>query len=146
MKIPKIPYLWVIAIPVLSIFLGTASNQAVLIANWGKFPVMVNDREKAKLQARSQNDDDDQAIHFSLRDTSVTMKPGQIDDQGQFIDDTHTVMGHNSRLKFLADYINLRIAIFSPGDGFILLGQWLMQFAPIAWLTLIIRKLCGNTT
>jgi hypothetical protein len=32
---------WIIAIPVLLMFLGAASNQLVLIANHGTFPVMV---------------------------------------------------------------------------------------------------------
>lgn len=36
-------YLWIVALPYALILLGAASNQLVLIANGGKFPVMVNE-------------------------------------------------------------------------------------------------------
>ena len=57
------------------------------------------------------------------------------------MDDVHSVMGHNSRLKFLADYINLQTAIYSPGDGLIELGEWAWGFAPMLWIFLAARRL-----
>ena len=41
-KLFKIPYWYLIAIPLLSIGLGTMSNQVVLWDNFDKFPVMYN--------------------------------------------------------------------------------------------------------
>src|SRR5208282_1411341 len=43
---------YLIAIPLLLVLLGAASNQAVLIANHGKFPVMLNERQVMEFQSR----------------------------------------------------------------------------------------------
>lgn len=138
-------YGWVIAVPILLILLGTASNQAVLVANWGKFPVMVNDRVQAKMIARARERDREESeqssARFSITNTTVRFDARVMNDQGQFVDDVHSVMGHNSRLKFLADYINLRTAIYSPGDGLIELGEWSWGFAPTLWIFLAARRL-----
>ena len=58
---------------------------------------------------------------------------------GEMIDKTHSVMGPNSHLKALADIFPLG-SIYSIGDGFIALGEWLMSFCPYMWLALVIRK------
>lgn len=43
MKFLAKTYLWLAALPYVLIVLGAASNQAVLISNHGKFPVMLNE-------------------------------------------------------------------------------------------------------
>ena len=74
MKIVNSVYGWVIAVPIALILLGTASNQAVLVANWGKFPVMVNDRVQAKMIARARERDKEESeqshVRFSVTNTS----------------------------------------------------------------------------
>lgn len=103
--------LWVLALPLLIGFTGAAMNQAVIAANHDKFPVMVNARNLA--------------AHGGA-------------DQDGLMDDVHCVMTPSTHLNFLADWIDLRDAIYSPGDLLLELGGWLWQFAPIAWFTLII--------
>jgi len=77
---------------------------------------------------------------FSAMNTAVlSNKSGMAD--GQFLDKVHSIMGHNSRLKFLADYLNLGDAIYSPGDMAILLGQWLFPITSCMWLGLALRRL-----
>jgi hypothetical protein len=128
----KIPYWKIIAIPLLLIFSGAASNQAVLVANWGKFPVMVNHRVEQKLKARNAVPD------FSIFRTAVPQNKKA--DTDLMIDDIHCVMTPQSRLKVLADWINLQTDIMSPGDLLIMLGEFLWQFALIAWIVLVIKK------
>lgn len=139
MKI-KVPYWQVIAIPILLFLAGAASNQAVLVANWGKFPVMVNDRALEHFKTHAADDDDQKLVkRFTVLDTAV--REGSMDaNSDQFLDDVHSIMGHNSNLKFLADYINLKTAIYSPGDLLLELGLMLWPFAIPMWLALVIRK------
>jgi len=114
----KFPFWQVLAIPMLFIALGNISNQAVLIANHGKFPVMVNEAQQMKYEQQSQS----------------------LDLPGQFIgDDVHAIMGPNSHLKVLADIFNLD-GICSIGDLFLWAGFWLWGYAPIVWVTLLVSK------
>jgi hypothetical protein len=131
----RIPYWYLIAIPLLLIFSGTVSNQLVFLTNDGKFPVMVNQKE---LEAMTSPDTDVLAILGITKPKKAISSP---DKSNQFIDSQHTVMVPENRLKFLADWINLGEGIYSPGDMAIMLGEYLWTFAPIAWLALVIRKL-----
>ena len=132
----KIPYKFLIIVPLLLIFCGSASNQAVLVANWGKFPVMLNEYQVNKIYAVRHDMED---AGFSALNSSVRLNKPQIDKNDQFIDGVHSIMGHNSRLKFLADWINLQTMIASPGDMLIFLGSWLFAFTPFIWIALILR-------
>lgn len=107
-------YLYVLAIPVLLIVLGAASNQAVLIANHGKFPVMLNAQKVAA------ND----------------LKPGDVIDRRG-----HSVMAPEDHLKPLADIFNVGDGVESVGDFAIDLGGWTWQFAPYLWGFAVIKKL-----
>lgn len=164
MKLPrvKVPYWQIIAIPLLLWFLGAGMNQMVLIANWGKFPVMFNDyqvtliksaQRKACEPAPPKQDElpfwlrqgaptPKSSTTFSMFDTSVATSPvcEAINQNGQFTDNVHTIMGHNSHLKFLADIFDMGPMIFSFGDFLIMLGEYLGEMAGLAWLVLIIRK------
>lgn len=59
-KLFKIPYWYLIAIPLLSIGLGTVSNQVVLWDNFDKFPVMYN-AEKVHKSCQPQEASDKMA-------------------------------------------------------------------------------------
>lgn len=150
----KIPHCSILAIPIFLILSGAASNQAVLVANWGKFPVMVNEQYAAKIDKRNcdgqdifdPDDPDGHGDNFSLLDTSVPKYDAEKTvacQHSQFIDDTHSIMGKNSRLKYLADYVALGDTIYSPGDGLILLGYWLFSYAWIIWATLVFKDALG---
>lgn len=127
----KFPYWYLLAIPALLFAAGVASNQAVLVANHGKFPVAMN------------------AAWMDKFCSTRGMEPDEIDNippascavGGEMIDNTHSVMGPNSHLKFLADIFPLGHAIYSVGDGLLYLGDWLLSFTPFMWLALTIRKL-----
>lgn len=134
----KFPYWYLLAIPILLICMGVASNQAVLVANHGKFPVMLNATWMDKMCSLPVANTEDETYDREVaRIPASSCKRG-----GEMIDDVHSVMGPNSHLKVLADIFPVdRENIYSIGDGFIYLGSWLMSFAPIAWLALTIRKL-----
>lgn len=106
--------LWILALPLLLIGFGAGLNQIVLAANHDTFPVMVNHRKE---------------VHF------------QPDQWGQIDDNDHCVMTGETHLNWLADYIDLQEAIYSPGDLVLMLGEWLWSFAPIVWLTLVFTDL-----
>lgn len=142
----RIPYFYLIAVPVLLVLSGVASNQAVLVANWGKFPVMMNERQvqlQAKMQEQMDQADQKQANDdpFSSFNTSVDTDKIVLDSQSQFLDDVHSIMGHNSRLKFMADIFNMGQFICSIGDLLLWLGEWLGSYSFIMWLGLILRRL-----
>lgn len=142
----KIPYWQFIAIPLLLIFSGVFSNQLVLVANWGKFPVMVNQRQVELMQddfdkPKMDSIFFDSSIHFTKTKQSKLKRPKYPVKDTEFLDDIHSIMGHNSNLKGLADWINLGDAIYSPGDLLLELGEWLFAFTPLMWLVLILCKL-----
>ena len=138
------PYWWVIALPILFVALGALSNQVVLIANHDKFPVMVNNR---KLQGFLRPADEEEVIKSVTIDGLIqiplsTLPVGKVRpyDPDGMIDNVHCIMSPSSRFKALADIWDLR-AIYSVGDGLILLGTWFLSFAQTAWIVLVLRKL-----
>lgn len=153
----KIPYWYLIAVPLLSIGLGAASNQAVLIANWDKFPVMANNErivEWCKPPAPKNTIDLFQLVAPIAPPVKPPKKhdifaaqPAHIDVQacsagGDFFDgdDVHVIMHKESKLKFMADIFDMHGDIFSVGDGLISAGEWAIDWTPLAWLILVIRK------
>jgi hypothetical protein len=117
----RIPYWQLIALPILAMFLGAASNQVVLIANDGRFPVQLN---AASVERYSDN---------SKTVNSIV-----------YLDHIHTVMRPEDHLKLMADVINIG-PIESIGDLFLDLGFWSFQFTPLMWLTLALRNLIGQS-
>lgn len=92
------------------------SNQAVLLANGGKFPVSIN--------AHRQNG-------FS--------------DADGYLDDVHIVMTSHTHLNVLADIFDFkRQGIESVGDALIDLGAWLCAFAPFVWGYEVARRLLNK--
>lgn len=98
--------IWILAIPFLLVLLGAGSNQLVLAANHDKFPVMANERKVAQ------------------------MSP---DAYGIIDDDAHCVMTSETHLNFLADWIDLKSAIYSPGDLILEAGYYSQDWAALVW-------------
>ncbi len=124
--------LWIIAIPLLCLFLGVASNQAVLVANHDKFPVMWNDAKVNlyRLEATKAAEDGDENAEVAL----VLLEHG-------YLDDTHCLMSKDTHLNFLADWIDMKSATYSPGDELIELGEAGLNYAPWIWATVVIGRL-----
>lgn len=107
--------LFILAIPLLVSWTGAGMNQAVLIANGGKFPVMMNELWTARLNG------------------------------GEFIDEYHCRMTAQTRLNFLADYINTHVSVMSPGDILLDIGYTLATYAFIVWATVVVIQLNRKT-
>lgn len=149
--IKKVPYWYVLAIPLLSIALGTLSNQAVLWANGDKFPVMYNS-EKVRVSCQTPDakadvfaaliggQKNDKPSIFAPAPAPKNVDPNLCQNGGKFLDDTHVIMDQSSRLKFLADIVDFHEATYSIGDGFIIFGDWVLSWVGIVWLTLVVRK------
>jgi len=151
MKFPKIPipYWYVVAIPLLSIFLGIASNQAVLVTNGDKFPVLVNNKKLADLRQQQEAEGESLSIDIQIGNKVYKIKESGIPDQvikqavdpDGMIDDTHCVMSKSNHLKALADWIDLGSTVASPGDAAIVAGSLAWPYALPMWIGLILRKL-----
>ncbi len=111
--------LYILVAPYILFGLGVASNQAVLIANHDKFPVMVNPVKLAHM----------------LPD-GVTILPRR----SQMIDTVHETMTKDTHLNALADIFDMG-TIYSIGDFMLQLGEWLMGFTPFVWGYAVIKKL-----
>lgn len=98
--------IWILAVPFLLSFVGSASNQLVLAANHDKFPVMLNERK------------------------TVQFAP---DTYGIIDDEAHCVMTSETHLNFLADWIDLKSAIYSPGDLLLEAGDLASDWAFPVW-------------
>ena len=112
-KFFRITMLWVLLLPGVCMFIGAASNQAVLISNGDRFPVLMN--------------------------ASVISKE-DVDANGM-LDKEHCIMTHATHLNALADIIDTHDAWISIGDIFIKIGLWLAAFCPFVWLALVVQKL-----
>lgn len=108
--------LYIVAIPTLCIVFGAGLNQIVLIANHDKFPVMVN------------------------HDKTVTEDSPEGLNPGDMMDHDHVVMSDTDHFRFLSDIFDLG-SIYSVGDGFIELGEYLSSFAWFVWIYAICRKI-----
>ena len=137
-KLKKLPYWYLIAIPLLLTFMGAASNQAVLIANGDTFPVMVNAEKIQKWCAPVEDADPLAAIIHA-----ITHQPApdlnSCAGGGVFLDGVHTIMQPKDHLKFLADIFDLG-SIYSIGDFGIILGRWMWDWSLSAWVVLVLRK------
>ena len=123
--------LYILAIPVLFMFLGAASNQLVLIENHDTFPVMVNDRKLAAMA-----DHDKQSVETKFKPT-----PAEKQDDTVYLDDVHVEMTSHTHLNFLADIFDMKDAIYSIGDFMLILGDWLGSFTFAIFVFDVVRKL-----
>lgn len=118
-KFIRTTMLWIILTPLAFTFTGALSNQVVLAANHDCFPVMIN----------------------SAKQKDFTEQGAPVIDGITYLDDTHIVMTKYTHLNFLADWIDLKEAIYSPGDMLLELGDWSGIFMPFVWGALVIKKL-----
>jgi len=116
-------YLYVFAIPLLFIFLGAASNQAVIIANNDTFPVRAN---LVKVKA------------------DVGDNPTILPDGTLMLDDVHCLMTSKTRLNWLADNFDFQNSIMSIGDLSLDLGEWSFGYSTLVWGVLVVKKLKDN--
>jgi hypothetical protein len=105
--------LWILLLPYVATYTGAALNQLVIIANHDRFPVM---------------------------GSSVKITKWGPDENGM-LDATHCLMTKDTHLNFLADIFDLGGSIYSVGDGLIYLGEWLGEFCPFVFITVVIMKL-----
>lgn len=124
--------LWIVAVPMLCFFLGAASNQAVLVANHDKFPVMVNDAKVNlyRLEETKAAENGDEAAEVAL----ALLEHG-------YLDDTHCLMTKETRLNFLADWIDWKTATYSIGDLILGLGEIGMKYSPVVWVVVVFGQL-----
>ena len=125
-KLLRSSCLWILLTPYIVLGLGAASNQAVLIANHDKFPVMLNARKLDKILSSSAEAD---------LLTILVIKPKPFlpaPDPDGMIGDVHCVMTKSTHLNALADVFDLG-SIYSIGDFGLYLGQWLMTWMPFVW-------------
>jgi len=110
-------FLWPLLLPFALYFGGAASNQAVLIANHDKFPVMVNSQRLASFEQNS----------------------GKLVDG--MIDDVHCVMTDQTHLNALADIFDFKDAgIYSIGDLMIMSGASSEQSCIFLWIVLALYR------
>ena len=126
-------FLWILLAPYIVTGLGAASNQAVLIANHDKFPVMVN---AVKLDEYTGEPKIDIVTVLTGKPSAEKPKP----TDAAYIDDVHIVMTDQTHLNFLADVFDMHEAIYSIGDFGLMLGEWMQSFCPMVFLALVFKK------
>ena len=109
----RVTFLWILLLPYFFTFVGAASNQAVLIANGDKFPVLLN---------------------------IVKQHEYDVDANG-FLDATHCLMTKNTHLNALEDIFDFHTDIYSVGDLLLETGDWLGSFCTFVWGAFAIAKL-----
>lgn len=135
-KFIRATYLWIFLLPVGLYVAGIGCNQAVLVANQDRFPVMWNTYKAVKLDQdiikATQSKDPDKAedARFDLI---------ALEEYG-YLDDTHILMSDKTKLNFLADWIDFRLATYSPGDMMIFASESLWDYFPFLWAVLICLK------
>lgn len=135
-RILSFAYLWILAIPIFFIFTGAASNQLVIAANHDKFPVMLNER---KLREREKRNEDREEVIQKIASMIGIDVPKAVEPDDSMLDDVHCVMTKDTHLNFLADWIDLQEAIYSPGDLLMEFGDYIWPFAFPAWFALILN-------
>ena len=124
--------LWIPLIPIVLFLGGVASNQAVLIANHDRFPVLVNHTKLVNFEAET--------VETPFGSITVP-RPAEVDDDGVvMIDDIHCVMTSDTHLNALADIFDFG-GIYSIGDFMLMLGQWLLEYSLVVWLVVVILRL-----
>jgi hypothetical protein len=124
--------IWILAIPFLLSFAGAASNQLVLAVNHDKFPVMFNQYKtvqyEMELEIKIAEELHVKNFHAAINDQLAL---GAL--QHGYLDETHVLMTDKTHLNFLADWIDLHSAIYSPGDLLLETGDYLQDWAGIVW-------------
>ena len=125
-------FLYVLLAPWAVLGTGIASNQAVLIANHDRFPVMLNAVKLGDMLGQSEP--------LAIPTPPFVSPAPKVALPDGMIDNVHCVMTDETHLNFLADVFDLG-SIYSIGDFAIMMGEWLNTFVPFVWVALVIRKL-----
>jgi len=124
--------LWIIGVPIMTLYLGAGLNQVVLYANHDRFPVTINDARlfeyKLELKEAAEEGDDRAAIRLE-------------ELQHGYLDDEHVIATSETKLNWLADWIDLHGDIYSPGDVVLYLGDTGMTYSPFFWAAVVIGRL-----
>ena len=126
-------FLYVLLAPWAVLGTGIASNQAVLIANHDRFPVMLNAVKLGDMLGQSEP--------LAIPTPPFVSPAPKVALPDDMIDEVHCVMTDETHLNFLADVFDLKDATYSIGDFAIMMGEWLNTFVPFVWVALVIRKL-----
>ena len=111
--------------------MGAASNQLVLVVNHDKFPVEVNTLKEEVMVYKMESDWKAATAEAGI---DLPLPEGMIDD-------VHCVMTKDTHLNYLADIFDLHDGIYSIGDFLLMLGGWLMTFAPFVWAFEVVNRL-----
>lgn len=133
--------LWIIAVPVLACMLGSAMNEAVLVANHDRFPVMWSE---ARCFEHSVKIDKDLMEAMTAGDVDAAMEAQirKVEFAQGYIDEEHVLMTPKTHLNWLADWIQLRgEGTYSPGDLVMNTGISGMEFMIPVWVFAAISKL-----
>ena len=144
--------LYILAIPALVFGLGLLSNQAVLVANHDKFPVMYNEYKVNAYRLGLEKDlKECQGLTAPDKDApDADAPPSDVCDPIEFdiaalkfgyLDSTHVIMTSKTHLNFLADWIDLRDAVYSIGDALLELGEYGFGFMFPLFVFDVVRKL-----
>jgi hypothetical protein len=115
----RIPYWYLLVLPYVSLYLGVAMNQLVMLVNGNQMPVYF----PASI------------YDYECGDPTFLLQGGDV---------VHTCMTHATHLKFLCDWIMLGnpvpVYIMSPGDIFIFLYEMAVPLAFYFWVILNINR------
>ena len=127
--------LWVALLPYGVYWTGVASNQAVLIANHGAFPVQVNGEQLKKMEAPE----------ILITPFGIVKQKSDVDqlpDGTVMLDEVHCVMTSKTHLNWLAEIFYIRgDGIYSIGDALLFLGEDMMSYCLVIWAMLAGMKL-----
>lgn len=129
--------LWIVLIPGAVWAGGVASNQAVLIANHDRFPVMWNDYKVNHYTKRLEK-----TIHSDDKDAAQQAEFDLEALQNGYLDDVHCLMTSETHLNFLSDVFDAHgSGTYSIGDLMIAAGEWAFSFVSFVWVLEAIRRL-----
>jgi hypothetical protein len=132
--------LWIVLVPALIFGVGVASNQAVLVANHDRFPVMWNSYKAASYALSIEKEAAD-AEDSGNEDARVQAAFDLEALHDGYLDDTHVLMTSKTHLNFLADWIDLKSATYSLGDLAIDAGDWGLKYCPFLWFGIAVGRL-----
>ncbi len=138
--------LWVLLLPIASFGIGVASNQLVIVANNGKFPVRYTETRKAEWYARQElaiakiAHEVDTSDEESVADAQANIYVLQTAEKEGMIDSVHCIMTDKTHLNLLGDIFDFDVAIFSIGDGLLYAGLLSFEYCALLWLFLLCSK------
>lgn len=136
-RILSFAHLWILALPLVLTLLGAASNQAVIAANHDRFPVLMNVR---KLREEREAEEKKEAVIANIvgKVLGVEIQPPAPDPNDDMLDNVHCVMSKDTHLNFLADWIDLGDATYSPGDLLLMAADYIQPLAFPFWFAIVL--------